>query len=85
MFKKENTFRKVRSITANYLPDYWGVEVTGNKIIAKAHFSRIDADAQYAFYGVNEEDFKNEGFTLSKECLSIEEAQNWISKEVLGA
>lgn len=75
---------KSRSITATYFPVEWGITVKGGKIIALARFVRNEV-GDYAFYGDDADcyrEFEEEGFTLSKQAGSYEEANDWLRKTV---
>lgn len=79
-------FRKVRTITVNYMPTEWGVKVYGDKIVAWARLVRTDDSPAYAFYGDDADcykEFEQDGFTISKEVNSFDEADAWIKKEFL--
>lgn len=79
-------FRKVRTITAKYIPVDWGVKVQGEDIIAWAHLSRTNPEDNYTFYGDDAdcyEAFEKDGFTISAKVNDFKEADKWIKKEVL--
>lgn len=79
-------FRKVRTITAKYIPVEWGVKVQGEDIIAWAHLSRTNPEDTYTFYGDDAdcyEDFEKDGFTISAKVNDFKEADNWIKENVM--
>lgn len=78
--------RIVRTISARYIPTEWGVKVQGDKIIAWARLVRTEDSPVYAFYGDDAdcyEEFEQDGFTISNEVNSFDEADAWIKKEIL--
>jgi len=79
-------FRKVRTITAKYIPVEWGVKVQGEDIIAWAHLSRTNPEDTYTFYGDDADCYKafeEDGFTLSAKVKDFNEADKWIKENVM--
>lgn len=79
-------FRKVRTITANYIPVEWGVKVQGEDIIAWARLSRTNPKDNYLFYGDDAdcyEAFEEDGFTISAKVNDFKEADKWIKENVM--
>lgn len=79
-------FRKVRTITAKYIPVEWGVKVQGEDVIAWARLSRTNPEGNYTFYGDDAdcyEAFEKDGFTISVKVNDFKEADNWIKENVM--
>ena len=79
-------FRRVRTITAKYIPLEWGVKVQGDDIIAWARLSRTNPKDTYTFYGDDAdcyEAFEEDGFTLSAKVKDFNEADKWIKENVM--
>jgi hypothetical protein len=80
-------FRKLRTITATYVPVEWGIKVQGEDIIAWARLSRTNPKDNYLFYGDDAdcyEAFEEDGFTISAKVKDFKEADKWIKEEVFG-
>lgn len=79
-------FRKVRTITANYIPVEWGVKVQGEDIIAWARLTRTNPEHTYTFYGDDADCYKafeEDGFTISAKVNDFKEADKWIKENVM--
>lgn len=79
-------FRKVRTITVNYIPTEWGIKVDGDVITAWAKLVRSDKSSVYSFYGRDAdcyEEFERDGFTICKEVKDFAEADKWLKEEVM--
>ncbi len=80
-------FRKLRTITATYVPVEWGIKVQGEDIIAWARLSRTNPKDNYLFYGDDAdcyEAFEEDGFIISAKVKDFKEADKWIEEEVFG-
>jgi hypothetical protein len=79
--------RKIRTITARYIPTEWGVKIEGKDTQAWVRLVRMDDSSDYAFYGRDAdcyEEFEREGFAIYKKVKDLSEAKKWIEQEVMG-
>ena len=77
--------RKIRTITAHYIPVEWGVKVGEKDLRAWVRMIRTEGEKEYTFYGDDADvyrEFEHEGFTISKTFGNITDAHKWLNQEI---